>query len=159
MTYSLIYSFLTERAHFRAAKAVKKAAKGIATVESGGQGEPNLSIIIKQWKGFAEGKKVASPYVWYLLTVLRLKLRSVSGRVESTRSESSSSDIDSDRTVLMCHHYFALAYTYMPKPASLSTSEGTDSESGMFGALHYRSELGSFFALRHRICNQFSTSC
>lgn len=63
MTYSLIYSFLTERAHFRAAEAVKKAAKGITTVKSGSQGEPNLAIIIKQWKKFAKGKKVASPYV------------------------------------------------------------------------------------------------
>ena len=90
---------------------MKKAAKGITTVEIGGQDGPNLSVIIEQWKEFTEGKEAISPYVWYLLAVLRLNLGSVSSRIESTRSESSSSDIDSDRTFLVCRRCFVLRLT------------------------------------------------
>lgn len=69
-TYSLIYSFLTEQAHTKAAKAVKKAAKGITAVESSGQDGPSLPVIIEQWKKFTEGKQAVSPYVWCPFTAL-----------------------------------------------------------------------------------------
>lgn len=73
-TYALIYSFLTERSHFKAAKAVKKAAKGGITI-TGSQDGPSLPLIVKQWRKFAAdpGGKVASS-------------------VKSARLESSSSD-------------------------------------------------------------------
>lgn len=65
VTYSLIYSFLTERSHFKAAEAVRKAAKDVITMKSYGKDGPSLPVIVKQWKKFAadQGKKTMSPYV------------------------------------------------------------------------------------------------
>ncbi|KAF9647617.1 hypothetical protein BDM02DRAFT_3145651 [Thelephora ganbajun] len=79
VTYSLIYSFLTERSHFKAAEAVRKAAKDVVTIEAGGRDEPTLPVIVKQWKKFTadQGKKAMS-------------------QIESTKLESSCSDTDSD---------------------------------------------------------------
>jgi len=79
-TYSLIYSFLTERSHFKAAEAVKKAAKDVITIKGGGQDGPTLPIIVKQWKGFTagQGKKTTSPYVWYRPTIPGFQLTAYS---------------------------------------------------------------------------------
>lgn len=77
-TYALIYSFLAERSHFKAAEAVKKAAKG-SIVITGSQDGPSLPLIVKQWRKFTtdQGKKAASP-------------------IKSARLESSGSDTSSD---------------------------------------------------------------
>ena len=65
VTYSLIYSFLTERSHFKAAEAVKKAAKGTTIMKSGSKDRPSLPVIVKQWKKFVadQEKKSMSSYV------------------------------------------------------------------------------------------------
>lgn len=75
-TYSLIYSFLTERSHFKAAEAVKKAAKGVIIIKGGDRDGPALPIVVKQWKKFMadQGKKATAPYVRYRPTILNLKL-------------------------------------------------------------------------------------
>lgn len=77
-TYALIYSFLAERSHLKAAEAVRKAAKG-SIVITGSQDGPSLPLIVKQWRKFTtnQGKKAASP-------------------IESARLESSGSDTSSD---------------------------------------------------------------
>lgn len=50
-TYTLIYSFLTERSHTKAAEAVKKAAKEIVVLKDGMKPDgPSLPEILKQWK-------------------------------------------------------------------------------------------------------------
>jgi len=70
-TYSLVYSFLTERSHFKAAEAVKKAAKDIIAITGSGLDGPTLPVIVNQWKKFmaSQGKKATSPYAWYRPTI------------------------------------------------------------------------------------------
>jgi len=65
VTYSLIYSFLTERSHFKAAEAVKKAAKDTTIMKGGSKDTPSLPIIVKQWKKFVadQERESMSPYV------------------------------------------------------------------------------------------------
>jgi hypothetical protein len=49
--YSLIYSFLNERSHAKAAEALKKAAKDVVVLKSGVKHEgPSLLDILKHWK-------------------------------------------------------------------------------------------------------------
>ena len=80
VTYSLIYSFLTERSHFKAAEAVKKAAKGTIIAKGCGQDGPSLPVIVEQWKKFVadQEKKPTSPYVRYQPMILRSKLKACS---------------------------------------------------------------------------------
>ena len=75
-TYSLIYSFLTERSHFKAAEAVKKAVKGVIEIKGGDKDGPTLPVILNQWKRLTavQGKKATAPYVWYWPTVPGSKL-------------------------------------------------------------------------------------
>ena len=102
-TYSLIYSFLTERSHFKAAEAVKKAVKGVIDVQGGDQDGPTLPVILNQWKKLTagQGRKATAPYVWYRYKILDFKLTTHSNRSKSAHSESSSSDSDSDCMVLV----------------------------------------------------------
>jgi len=75
-TYSLIYSFLTERSHLKAAEAVKKAVKGVIDIKGGDQDVPTLPVILNQWKKLTagHGKKATAPYVWCRPTILAFKL-------------------------------------------------------------------------------------
>jgi len=50
-TYTLIYSFLNQRSHTKAAEALKKAAKDIVVLKDGVKHDgPSLPDILKQWK-------------------------------------------------------------------------------------------------------------
>ena len=100
-TYSLIYSFLTERSHFKAAEAVKKAAKDMVIVK-GHQDGPTLPVIVNQWKKFTtERGKETSPCVLGLTTSTTFNLTASPSRIKSTRSRGSGSDANSDCTVLV----------------------------------------------------------
>lgn len=116
VTYSLVYSFLTERSHFRAAEAVKKAAKDIVIIKSSGRDGPTLPVIVKQWKKFTadQGKKVTFPYVLYQPLILVSDSRTTSDRSDSTRSESSGFDSDSDCMDLVRNNTFRSAYIVRP---------------------------------------------
>jgi len=76
VTYSLVYSFLTERSHFKAAEAVKKAVKGVIEIKGGDKNGPTLPAILKQWKKLTagKGKKATAPYVWYRSAIPGSKL-------------------------------------------------------------------------------------
>jgi len=88
-TYSLIYSFLTERSHFKAAEAVKKAVKGTVDIKGGDLDGPALPAILNQWRKLTagQGKKAKTPYVWYRPTILAFKLtaHSTQEKVDSLR--------------------------------------------------------------------------
>lgn len=102
-TYSLVYSFLTERSHFKAAEAVKKAAKDVIVIKGGGQDGPTLPVIVKQWKKFTadQGRKATFPYVLCQPAILASNLRTTSDRSELTRSKTSGPGSHSDCMVLV----------------------------------------------------------
>ena len=95
-----------ERSHFKAAEAVKKAAKDVIIIK-GDQDRPTLPVIVRQWKKFTtERGKEASPCVLGLTTSTTFNLTASPSRIKSAHSRGLGSDADSDCTVLVRHVTF-----------------------------------------------------
>lgn len=147
-TYSLIHSFLTERSHFKAAEAVKKAVKGVIVIQSGDQDGPTLPTILSQWKKLtADQKGATAPYVWYQPTILGFGLTNHSP-IGVNRLTRKAQALTATLTVrFSCKLLPSLAYVCTPKVASEdseSSSEESSSESGLGGSLRRYRDICSF---------------
>lgn len=135
-TYSLIYSFLKERSHLKAAEAVKKVAKDSVIVE-GSRDCPTLLVIVRQWRKFQpDGERKVTSVTPTRSRVSVLDTDSCSSdSSESSSEESSSSDSESSSRspesstsskTKRGHHLQANSSAESGK----ESTSGSDSESG-----------------------------